>query len=322
MATAVSACESTELSFEQKEESISEKVEQSPSTASSTVDLGATEEWKYAPFIDESSKNVIQGFLRIILEQFFWKMMDNPYYTIPPLIYRLCLIYWYEGTDQFNTYRCGDRIKISADALAVHYNGDSQCRPCSVYGSKAIPSMMDRIYIWTFTINGFERRGFNLGIADSESKVLDWGFDIEREMVQYNLCLTGSLWSYKGFVGKQPMSVQKGDTLRMELKLSHKGSTLKYYLKGGTTSDFSNCVCDSKKHKMAIERKPGLHYRLAITMSNEGNALGLIDFEEIPLKGTKRKQKNSIEGDNMDGDVNVESARNEGTSRSSRCCIL
>ena len=121
---------------------------------------------KYIDAIEQQSKDIVSGYLRINALRFFMGK-ENAYFVIAPLIHQLCLLFWYEEMGTFDVNLCGKYIEIFNEKKSAKH----QCKSmeyCSVYGAQTIPSMIDREYVWRLRIIGPECERLHIGIDSGE----------------------------------------------------------------------------------------------------------------------------------------------------------
>ena len=62
--------------------------------------------------IEQKHKHFINGYIRNIQRTYFQDNND-PFYIIPALVINLCLLFWYNDSDEFDPELTGEFIEIS-----------------------------------------------------------------------------------------------------------------------------------------------------------------------------------------------------------------
>ena len=182
-----------------------------------TVDLAKTKN------IQQIHKNVVYGYIRNVQNTVFSENND-PFYIIPKLIIRLCLLFWYEAMDEFDPKLCSKNMKISNDkkTVSMKTNGSSSC-----YGSIIIDSTIKNVeYIWKIKNIG-DNAAVYIGIDNSNAKWTEDYFDNQHEKASYAYGLyLGKICQWNATKKSGAPRAKKGDIVTMILKFGTKKATL------------------------------------------------------------------------------------------------
>ena len=224
--------------------------------------------------IDQKSKDVVTGYMRKQESEIFGANTNNSYFNFPNLVIHLCLLFWYEITDEFDPKLCGEFIKVFNDNKSIEFLGTYEWS--TVYGKLLISSMMNMTYIWKMKIVGSSSQCVNIGIDNAIAKWTNDAFHQKNEKATYSCHMKAGFvkgwnisWDHSNqirFAGSSP-----GDIVTMTLKFENDKDGSLWYKFNESAEDkiaFTNIV-----------REEGLDYRLAICLGNEGNSVDLIHFE-------------------------------------------
>ena len=178
------------------------------------------------------------------------------------MVINLCLLFYYNNSDEFDPELCGRNFVISNNDKTMLYQG-FYWQTC--YGKKVISSTMNGIYIWKLKIISTKIATTVIGIDDAEA---NWGNykyfrSTSKAWYGYNVILG---WIYKPPIDSPEVDIKKGfpigarrqnSIITMKLIINDNQSILTF--KNNDGEEF--IACDH------VKREDGLEYRLAISSS-------------------------------------------------------
>ena len=178
--------------------------------------------------IEQPSKDTVLGFLRTISEE-ACPDIRNAYYNIPPLVSRLCLLFWFEQLDEFDPDLCGQDIEVFNNNKSARTSKLSKPSFGTVYGKLIVDSMVNRVYVWKFTIVGGYCGCLNIGIDNAVAKWTTTGFHNMCEKAYYSLfTLHGEVSSWQQQCIDSRVHMKSGDKLTMRVEFGENAIGLKH----------------------------------------------------------------------------------------------
>ena len=202
--------------------------------------------------IEQKHKYFVHGYIR---------NMQNIYsfHIIPALIINLCLLFWYDSTDEFDPKLTGIRIKISNKNKTIKHTNSMGWS--TSYGKRIISSINNNTYIWKLKNIQNSTVRIYIGIDNSNAKCINDRFHIKKDEACYAYnAYCGQLFSWNSSeVQSRPMSFEGRDRiLTMKLVFNNKDEGILSFRPGDDRKEF--IIWKN------ITRDKLLQYRLAICM--------------------------------------------------------
>ena len=213
--------------------------------------------------VEAKVRNLVYGYLRENELKIKNEHQYDTYYTIPALVIRICLTYYFDPSI-FDSTEDNPAFILTGKYLNTITKRGVTGWNCSIYGKDWIPSTSDRQISWIIDIDKYIRHGGSIGFGviknqHSQSKIRE--FDYEHSYVIY----TGGARFIDGkHSGIIDIVLYEKDRVNFTLDLKNRNITLDKN-DGQMTS-----ILVSK-----IPKSPETKYKFALTIHGHGNSVSI-----------------------------------------------
>ena len=213
--------------------------------------------------IEQKHKDVVIGFVKTVQNK-----NDALFLIVPLDIIGIILLFWFDGSDEFDPSLCGKNLKITNNNKRLSRPRRGPLQTC--YGKKIIISATNATYIWKIKVIGETRNGLVIGIDNARGKYKRTYFWNKKEKGSYNLnAFEEEIRSWNKRIRYQQVKARKIYSIIM-MKLDFPSYSKVGILSYQIDDDEEFIAADD------VPREKELKYRMAITMGVNNTKIKLL----------------------------------------------